>query len=250
MLVRLALMMAAIGISPAFAQPGATSPGAVDDGTEVDPIAGRAWFAPTALTPPEGSMSFSSTELVILTGSYSPADTIQLSANALLPLVLDDEGFAGTAGVKLQLLRSGQLRFAGYGTLVYANSFDGDSDLIAGLVGGVVSLCIDRPCHSTLSAFAAASFARGDDSELPVVVSASWVQRFHEHIKLAVEIDGAYASGEIDELSSAAVITAGTRLVWPSLALELGAIGTIADGDFEVVPVPWASVTIRGGLSH
>lgn len=246
-------VIAGAAASPAAAQPGAViSPieqPAVDQTTLEDPVAGRAWFSPTALTPPEGSFSFTSTELLIGQVSYSPADTVQISATLLVPIVLSDEGFAGAGSIKLRLLTSGRLRLSAYGSLFYAQDAEaGDEDLIAGLVGGVASLCLDERCRSTLSAFGAASLVRGEDADLPVILTVSWIQGFAERFKLVVEIDGAATSGEVDELSSFALLSGGMRLTYPTFAAELGAIGTIADGDFEVVPVPWVSLTLRGGL--
>lgn len=230
-----------------YAEPGDETPAVLDEGTVDDPVAGRAWFAPTALTPPAGSISVSSTEILILSGSWSPANTIQISVNSFLPVLFDDAAFAGTASVKMQLLRSPRLRVSGYALGLFADGVDNDSNLFGGALGGVASFCLDERCDSLLSAFAAASFARGGDNDLPVFLTASWIQRIHPRIKLVFEALGTYLGGEIDGVGSGALVTGGARFVNSFLAIELAVAGAIDDGG-DSAPLPWFSLTFRGGI--
>ena len=63
--------------------------GAVAEGIANDASSGRLYLSPTALMPPKGTWSFSSSELLLLGLSYSFTDRVAFSVTTLFP-VTDD----------------------------------------------------------------------------------------------------------------------------------------------------------------
>jgi hypothetical protein len=192
--------------------------------------------------------------LFLLGGSYAFTDQFVMSASTLVPLT-SDQPFTLMLTGKAQLVRSGRVRIAAHGMLWHVGaeggggSFDGFS---VGSAGGALTYCLDAPCHSYVNAYAGAGFSsETDNSSVPIVVSASLVQRLGKRVKLAIEADSGLIVGEIDDVGEGVLATYGLRFTSRNIGVDIGFVKMLCDGcDTDVFPMgfPWLSFTYRGGL--
>jgi hypothetical protein len=223
----------------------------MDQGVLDDANSGRTWMSPTALTPPKGTWTFSNHMLFLVGASYSPSDKIALSASTLIP-VASDQPFFGYFTGKVQLVRSGRARVAAHGSAVLITDSDGDDGFSVGTLGGALTYCLDAACHSFVNAYVGAGFSsETDNSSVPVVATASLVQRLTKRVKLVLEADSALILGEINDVGEGVLAWYGVRFTSRNIGVDFGLVKPLcADCDTEVFPLgfPWLSFTYRGGL--
>lgn len=261
----LSLVACILGVTAtAHAQPGATQPA----GTEAAPVAesaepdvpsgiledansGRVWVMPTALLPPQGTWSLNNYEIVFVGGSYALTDNFQLSGAAMVPM---DEGGPELAllSAKLGLLALERFHLAVQGsTLMEREGRIARIGRMGTLVGGVVSLCVDRDCHSLLNGYVGAGFSiLGDESSVPLVLSASLVQRISPHIKLMLEVDSGLILNPLYEEDGGVMVDYGLRITSRSIGVDLGLLRPICaecggHGEFPL-GIPWLALSYRG----
>jgi hypothetical protein len=233
--------------APIAAQPAAST---VDPGVSEDANAGRSWLMPTALTPPAGTWSFSDFELLVVGIGYSPTDQLSLSLTTLLPLT-DDFPLLLLANAKLQVIRSGHLRVALQGGLAhFREDLDGEatSSATAGDLGAVATLCLDDECHSHLSGFLGAGFAREDQSAVPFLFGGSVAYRLGRHVKLLVEADSGFVAGEVDAVADGFLLWYGVRFTSRNIGVDLALVKPICGSDCDgglVLGFPFVSFTFR-----
>lgn len=74
----------------------------VDKRGEIDAMADHAILLPTAFTPKQFSTSFTTTNLLLNTFSFSPTDNLQLSASAVIPTQITDFMLNGSVKFRLK----------------------------------------------------------------------------------------------------------------------------------------------------
>jgi hypothetical protein len=222
----------------------------VPAGVVNDANSGRAWLMPTALTPPAGTWSFSDFELLFVGMSYSVTDQLQLSAATLLPIV-DDMPIWVLLNGKLAVVQAGRVHAAVQGAISIVDVQDAENEaVIVGELGGALTYCIDDACHSHVSGFLGAGFARESESAVPLLLAASATFRLGKHVKAVFEADTGYiAGGEIDEFVDGFLFWYGVRFTSSFLGVDLGFAKPICDGcDIDELPMgfPFVSFTYRG----
>lgn len=238
------------GPAPYGKGPSATPPVAVeerplDEGAGYgDANATSNFLAPTAIMPPAGSVAFHSYELLVIGASYSPADSLSLSAQVLAPLV-DDAPFVGLFSGKLQLHRSDTVRLALHGTAFYADG-NGDGSAAYGLAGGVVTFCVERECESHVSGYAGFGVGREDSTGVPLILSGGFVGKLGKTAKVLLELDTGGVLGEQDE-GSVLLAIYGLRLCGKTFALDAGFAKLIGDFDDDIFPLgyPLVNFSVR-----
>ena len=207
--------------APAVA-PALPPPSNIDSGVLADANAGRTWLAPTALTAPAGTWSFSDWELLIVGADYAPANNFDVSAATVIP-VASDQPFVLMLTGKLQLVHSGRLRLAAHATFSYLGSTDSDSSGGVGTVGGVATVCLDDGCNSNASGYLAAGFATGGQSAVPIGFAGSVTARLGRHVKFVGEIDSAAVLGnEFDSFGDGFLFWYGLRFTSHNIGVDLG----------------------------
>lgn len=224
----------------------------IDQGVLDDANSGRTWMSPTALTPPKGTWTFSNHMLFLVGGSYSPTDTVAISASTLIP-ISNEQPFFGYFTGKAQLVRTGRVRFAGHASAVIITDDDSDDGFAVGTLGGALTYCLDPACHSILNVFAGGGFSsETDNSSVPIVVAGSLIQRLSKRVKLVLEADSALILGEINDVGEGVLAWYGARFTSRNIGVDFGLFKPLcADCDTEdVFPLgfPWLSFTYRGGL--
>lgn len=212
-----------------------------------DANSGRAWLTPTALLPPKGTWSFNSYELLLVGGSYAFTDNFQLSGTTVIP-VASDQPLILFLSAKLGLQAAERLHFAVQGSTTLVT--DEEESITGLLVGGVATLCMDRDCHSVLNGYLGAGFSlEGDNSSVPMVLSASLVQRISSRVKLVLEADSGLIVGEIDDIGEGILGWYGLRFTSRNIGVDLGLVRPFcADCDLDVFPLgfPWLTFSYRG----
>lgn len=225
----------------------------LDRGQDLDPNIDRTFLLPTAQTQPKGSVSFNDYELIFLGLTYGVTNDFQITGTTMVPLG-DGAPFFGVVGGKYRIVKSGRLRVAAQGNLIYARSSnvgDGVSDsATAGTLGGIASICIDDGCESLISASVQAGFAIGEDNNAtPFLYGGSIVQKISPRVKLLVEAVSAGAFGDDDfVVADGALVSYGVRFVGNDIAGDVGFVKPIIDGDDgDVFPMgfPFVSFTYR-----
>lgn len=213
-----------------------------------DANSGRVWVMPTALLPPQGTWSIDNYEIIFVGGSYALTDNLQLSGAAMVPM---DEGGPELAflSAKLGLLAVERFHLALQGSTLLDR--EGRIGRMGTLVGGVASLCMDRDCHSLLNGYVGAGFSiLGDESSVPLVLSASLVQRISPHVKLMLEVDSGLILNPIYDEDRGIMVNYGLRITSRSIGVDLGLLRPICaecggHGEFPL-GIPWLALSYRG----
>jgi hypothetical protein len=114
-----------------------------------DPAADRGVLLPTAYTHPKGTWFISNYDIVLSQMGYAFTDDTQLSVTGFPPVGQEMIGFADLT-LKTSLYRGGRVRVAGLGSV--SSLFAKEVGVLGiGRAGGVVQLCIDGKCDSSVS---------------------------------------------------------------------------------------------------
>ena len=235
----------------ASGDPAVPASSTVDKGVIEDANSGRSWLMPTALTPPAGTWSFSDFELLAVGVGYSPTNQLSLSLSTLLPLTKDFPLML-LASAKYQLVKVGNLRVAlqGAGFYFRDSSNDTTDSVTAADLGAVGTYCIDIDCHSHVSGFVGAGFAHEAKNAVPFLVGASLAVRVAHHVKLLVEADSGFVTGEFTAAADGFLLWYGVRFTSKNIGVDLALVKPISyDGSSSdaglVLGVPFVSFTYR-----
>lgn len=217
----------------------------VPAGVIEDANSGRGWLAPTALTPPAGTWTFSDYELFIVGASYALTDAFQVSAATLLPIT-SDMPFVGLFSAKARLLSAGKLHVAAAGSLFVA--VDSGDSVSAGAVGGTATLCLDDgACRSHVTGYLAAGLANDDQTVIPFIASVAVAARLGDRLKIVVEANTGFLTGEVNDIASGFLGWYGLRFYSSSIGVDVGFVrpfGEDVDADL-VLGLPFLSFTYR-----
>ncbi len=237
------------------AEPAPPPPTTVDKGVIDDANSGRAWLGPTALTPPKGSWSFSDWELFWVGASYAFTDSLQVSASTMVPITSDQPFILLMTG-KWQVFKQGRMRVALHGAINHiSGTGDDDEDFNGfnvGAFGGAATLCLDNDCHSYLNGYLAAGFlleSDVDQTSVPFILAGSLVKRLSRRVKLVLEVDSSFVTGEVDDMSEVFLGWYGLRFTSSHIGVDFGFARPFGpDVDWDVFPMgfPILNFTYRG----
>ncbi|HTE53242.1 MAG TPA: hypothetical protein VK698_20450 [Kofleriaceae bacterium] len=241
---------ATIPAAPAAAAP---APGQ-EAGIRDDANSGRTWLSPTALTAPAGTFSIQSTELLMIGASYSFTDRFVVSASTFLPITTDMPLILLTT-LKLKVADRGRLKLAAHANLGYFEGLgigeeDDDDDFGTAVVGGVATVCLDPECHSLFNAYLGAGFVLQpgvDQSSVPFLASAAWVQRLGGRVKLVLEANGGFTVGGTNDVAEGLLAWYGLRFTSSAIGVDLGLVKPLCSecDDGIALGLPWVSFSYR-----
>jgi hypothetical protein len=206
----------------------------LDDGN-VD----RVLLVPTAETHPEGTWYLSSYEIVFLQVGYALSDRTQISLGVFPDFFSRDPLVPLDLTLKTVVARAGRARVA---ALVSATGLVGyqNSEALIGRAGGVVELCMDDACRSTLSSVV--DFVLAGSVVLADGIGA--VVRTGDHFGLLMEVNSvvplARDIGQINAIGGGA----GVRFFGHSWGIDL-AVGGPLDRRTRPQLLPWLAATYR-----
>lgn len=204
-----------------------------DEGVLEDANAARGWMSPTALTEPGGTWSVSDYELFLVSIGYAINDQLSISATTIPPLTTDFPLWL-LFNAKLQVLKAGRVRAAVQGAVTYysrnVDTTTNDS-FTAGELGGALTLCLDDACHSNVSGFVGAGFARDTDNSVPFVAAGTLVARLGRHVKFVTEVDSAFIAGNVNDVANGALVWYGLRFTSRMIGVDLGFVRPIGIED-------------------
>ncbi len=240
----------------ATAQPRASGdepldPSRSDTGVIDDANSPGAFLSPSALAEPEGTFtaslgvatdtSFKDPLVSHLGVSYSPTSSITISGALLVPTA--DNLHIGTLTAKAQVMRSGRWRGALEGVLLVASD-NGEANE-AGLVGGVVSYCLDDGCNSYASGDLGLGIVHSSGSGVPLLVSGSVVAQVAPHFKLVGEILTGQAGTGVSGSGSELFAFYGARITQKNVGVNIGFYKPIGTFREDGPGILFATVTGR-----
>jgi hypothetical protein len=209
-----------------------------EDPRVADAHADRVVFLPTAYTHPAGTYYFASTELFVLQAGYAITDRTQITVTAtppietLVPLDLS---------LKTTVLQSTLVRVAGTISASGIMGMSGAGVIVVGRAGGVVQLCPDAACRSTLVAAANVTMAG-----VPLVASGfGGVLRLSRLVSLLGEWGTLLPVGNIAPQINGSALSIGVRLGWQRAGVDLAITRAWnAEGPGGTIPVLVASLRV------
>jgi hypothetical protein len=195
-----------------------------------DPQADRGVLLPTAYTHPKGTYYVTDYEIVLVQVGYALTDDTQLSLTAVPPLGAERIAFIDFT-LKTSLYRGGLVRVAALGSTsgVVAKEI---GVLGVGRVGGVVQLCLQTSCDSSLSISSNVTLA----GVMLMANGVSGIFRLGRTVSLLVELDTLVPLGrELGELNGA---MAGGGVRWHGTHWGFDfALMRVLGGDQTTLPV-------------
>ncbi|HVX97232.1 MAG TPA: hypothetical protein VHK47_20110 [Polyangia bacterium] len=190
-----------------------------------DPQADRGVLAPTAYTHPKGTFYFSDYEVALLQIGYAITDDTQLSLTGLPPLGEERVVFLDLT-LKTMLHRGGLVRVAALGSTSGLAAKE-IGVLGVGRVGGVVQLCLERTCGSSVSL--------GSDITLAGILlmanSAGGIFRVSRTVSFLAELDTLVPLGKDAGQINGGIAAGGLRLSGTSWGLDLSLLRVLgSDG--------------------
>jgi hypothetical protein len=180
-----------------------------------DPQADRGVLAPTAYTHPKGTFYFSDYEIALLQMGYAITDDTQITVTGVPPLGEERLVFLDLT-LKTTLHRSGLVRVAALGsTSGFAAKEIGV--LGVGRVGGVVQLCLERTCGSSVSLGSDVTLA----GALLMANSAGGIFRVSRSVSFLAELDTLVPLGKDAGQINGGIAAGGLRLSGSSWGLDL-----------------------------
>ena len=194
----------------------AADPTLLRDHRYADAHVDRVVFFPTAETHPEGTFYFSSYEIVLLQAGYAVSDRTQVTLTAMPPLRTETI-LPFDLSVKTVVARAPQFRVALLGSVSGISGTDIGTGVV-GRAGGVVQLCFDWTCRSSVSLGTQVLLL---GPAIFVGNAAGVVVRASEHVSLLLEADAAIPIGSVGNEFNGIAIAPGVRFTGEHFALDL-----------------------------
>lgn len=176
----------------------------------------RVLFVPTAETHPAGTFYLTSYEVVLLQAGYAVTDRTQITLSGMPPLA-NETVLPFDLSLKTVLARAPEYRVAALGSVSGISGTDFGT-VVVGRVGGVVQLCFEWTCRSSVSI--------GSDVALagPAIVvgnGAGIVLRASDHVSVLFEADAAIPIGSAVNQFNGLSVAPGVRFAGEHLAIDL-----------------------------
>ncbi len=205
--------------------------------------ADRVLLLPTAYTHPEGTLYFTSNEIVLLQAGYAISDATQITLTGVPPISDGpDRVYFFDLSLKGAFVRKGPLRLAALGSASGIFGVD-QGNFVLGRVGAVAELCFDHECESSASLSSHVMLA-GPGTMMVNGAGAIW--RISDGAALLVEVDTAVPlGGEIGEYSGV-LAGGGFRFPYRTWSLDLALLRPLdTEEEPEIAALPWISFTYR-----
>jgi hypothetical protein len=202
-----------------------------------DPEADRGVLLPTAYTHPKGTWFISNYDVVLSQMGYAFTDDTQLTVTGIPPLGQERVAFVDLT-LKSSVYRGGRVRVAGLGSVsgLVANEI---GVLGIGRVGGVVSLCIDGKCDSSVSMSSNVTLA----GVMLMANGVSGIFRTGRNVSLLAELDTLVPLMRDSAEFGGAMAGGGLRLHWSSIGIDLALMHVIgnAKATLPIIALTWRS---------
>jgi hypothetical protein len=208
------------------------APGLAREARESDARVDAAWAAPTALTQPKGTMTFTLYELVLPNVTVGVTDRLQVGGGIGGFFLSRSTTLLWDAMAKVSLGESGRAHFA---LFAGAGGIGSGGSLYAYGAGPVASVCVDLGCETVLSTSVVAgafhiNVEEGPSNRRGIIVSPTAVVALARHLKLVGELHW------IVEYTKPPFWLAAARVPWGPIAIDAG----VLEGK-----VPVGSLTLR-----
>jgi hypothetical protein len=202
-----------------------------------DPAADRGVLLPTAYTHPKGTWFISNYDIVFSQMGYALTDDTQLTATGIPPLGEERIAFVDLT-LKSSLYRGGRVRVAGLGSVsgLVANEV---GVLGIGRVGGVVQLCIDGKCDSSVSMSSNVTLA----GAMLMANGVSGIFRAGRLASIVAELDTLVPLVRDSAEFGGAMTGGGVRFHWTQLSLDLELMHVVgnAKATLPIIALTWRS---------
>jgi hypothetical protein len=180
-----------------------------------DPQADRGIVLPTAYTHPKGTFFVSDYDLAVVQIGYAFTDDTQISLTGVPPLGDERVAFVDLT-LKTTLYRGGLVRVAALGSTsgLVANEI---GVAAIGRVGGVVQLCLEARCLSSLSITSDITLA----GTMLMVNGANGIFNMSQHLSLLAELDTLLPLGTAAAEFNGAMAGGGLRFRWTHVGFDL-----------------------------
>jgi hypothetical protein len=190
-----------------------------------DPQADRGVLAPTAYTHPKGTFYFSDYEVAFLQLGYAITDDTQITVTGV-PSLGEERVVFFDLTLKTMLHRGGLVRVAALGSTSGLGAKE-IGVVGVGRVGGVVQLCLERTCGSSVSL--------GSDLTLAGVLlmanSAGGIFRVSRTVSFLAELDTLVPLGKDAGQINGGIAAGGLRLSGTNWGLDLSLLRVLgSDG--------------------
>jgi hypothetical protein len=210
--------------------PSAPTPRAPDD----DPQADRGVLMPTATTHPRGTLFVSDYDVLVVQIGYAVTDDTQLSLTAV-PRLGQEQVTGLDVTLKTSLFRGARVRVAALGSA--SGGFAKDTPAVGvGRVGGVVQLCLEARCDSSLSMSSDVVLA----GALIMANGVSGIFRVSPRLALLGELDTLVPLGNLVDGLGGALAGGGLRVLGAHWGFDATALRT-----FRGAWVPFLALTYR-----
>ena len=198
----------------------------------------RVLLVPTAETHPEGTFYLSSYEIVLLQAGYAVSDRTQITLTSMPPLP-KEQILPLDLSLKTVLVRAPEFRVAALASVSGIAGLEEGTGLL-GRAGGVVQLCLERTCRSSVSIGTSVALAG------PAIIAgtgAGLILRATRVLSFLLEVDSAIPLGTVANQVNGIVAAPGLRLSGEHLGLDLAFARRI--DMLDSIAVPFIAATYR-----
>jgi hypothetical protein len=230
---------AADGVAPQPA-PASPDPAELRDHRYTDAHVDRVVFMPTAETHPEGTFYVSSYEIILLQAGYAVTDRTQVTLSGMPPLQ-NEAILPFDLSLKTVLARAPEFRVAAFGSV----SGIGGTEIgtgVVGRVGGVVQLCFEWTCRSSVSVGTNVVLA---GPAIFVGNAAGFVLRASRYVSVMVEVDALIPIGTAANEFNGMSIAPGVRFAGEHFGFDFALAHSL--DVLEGPGLPFLAATYRTG---
>src|SRR5260221_4686936 len=216
------------------------SPSPLRDQRHADSHVDRVVFVPTAETHPEGTLYFSSYEIVLLQAGYAVSDRTQITLSGMPPL-RNETVLPFDLTLKTVVARTQEFRAAAFGSVSGISGTELGTAVL-GRAGGVVQLCFEWTCRSSVSIGSNVVLA---GPAILVGNGAGVIIRASPHVSVLLEVDALIPIGNAANELHGISVAPGVRFTGEHFALDLAFAHSL--DLLECPALPFLAATHRSG---